>query len=70
MKLIYHRTGKKFTIKGKKYVFRESKIVNEIDNCFSCDLDNNQELCFRMVCAAHERPDNKNTIVKEITNTN
>lgn len=71
MKLIYHKVGKKFKVCGKKYVFRESKIADEIENCYSCDLDNNQELCFRMVCAANERPDRKNTIVKEIkTNAN
>lgn len=66
-RLIYHKTGKIFKVNGKKYCFQESYNYSEVENCISCSLDNNQKLCYRMRCSASERPDNKNTIVKEIT---
>ena len=66
--LIYFKTGKIFKLQGKKYFFKESSIESEIENCVSCDLDNNPTLCYRMICSASERLDGKNTIIKEIKN--
>ena len=66
--LIYCKVGKIFKVKDKKYIFKESFIESEIENCISCDLDNNPTLCYRMICSASERLDGKNTIIKEIKN--
>lgn len=69
-KFIYREVGEVFEIDGKKLYFEESNTNDEIKNCRSCSLDNNRNLCYQMRCAAFDRPDNKNTIVKEITNAN
>ena len=64
--LIYHEIGEIFEINNKKLYFAESKINDEIKNCISCALDNDTKLCFKMKCSSSERPDRKNTILKEI----
>lgn len=65
-KLIYREIGEIFEYKGKKLYFEESNIYDEIINCSSCALIDNEKLCYQMRCGASDRPDNKNTILKEI----
>ena len=47
-------------------MFEETNIDDEIMNCSSCALRNDTKLCYQMRCGASDRPDNKNTILKEI----
>lgn len=65
-KFIYREIGKIFEFGGKKLYFEETNIDDEIMNCSSCALSDDTKLCYQMRCGASDRPDNKNTILKEI----